>query len=271
MEQPQAFGSGSHSSSGGGILKIVSLTNLTVDGSITANGESSKALNTGGASGGSIWLKSDVFLGNGDVTASGGKGLLSGGGGGGGRISINFRNSSFSGSLQAYGGSSLTGVGGAGTIYTKDLSKNKTHLIVNNNNIGKPPSDDITDLKTDGGRTWITPKAGTSLISYSDVEIRGLSQLAVVTSPERSSIQWDVGGIKGDRSGILHVFENQRLQMNLEENRQPDLLWGVNAYSRADVKLPQNLFIDGIKMIISGSVSGAHNVVVGNNGRLILR
>lgn len=268
------FGSGSLSASGGGSVKMTALLSFTVDGIITANGEPSKAVNSGGASGGSIWLMSEMFAGNGVITASGGSGKYlgnSGGGGGGGRLSITFTNTSFSGSLQAFGGTSTTSVGGAGTIYRNDRGQNKTHLLINNHNLGRPASDDITDFAKDGGRTWITPTRGTSLISYTDVEIKGNSHLAVLTRPPKSPIQWDVGGILGDRSGILHVFENQKLKITLEANNKQELLWGVNAYSRADVKLPETLSIDGIKMIISGSVSGAQNITVGNNGKLILR
>lgn len=253
---------------------MISLSSLSVDGVITADGEPSKGVNSGGASGGSIWLTTRIFAGNGQITACGGSGKFSnsgGGGGGGGRISASFVNSSFSGVIQTYGGSGSSGAGGAGTIYKRNLVENKTHLIVNNNNIVKSLSDDISDMNKDGGRTWITPKPGTRLISYTDVEIHGHSHLGVLTNPSNSPIQWNIGGIIGDRTGMLHVFEKQTLHMTLKDGKQPDLLWGINTYSRADIKLPQNLFIDGIKMIVSGSVSGAYNVTVGNKGRLILR
>ena len=67
--------------------------------------------------------------------------------------------------------------------------------------------------------------------------------------------------------------ENQELKMTLSDNSgdQPELLWGVNVYPKGDLKLPQTLFIDGIKMIVAGSLTGAHNVTVGNKGKLILR
>lgn len=175
--------------------------------------------------------------------------------------------------MLAYGGTSIFGVGGAGTVYTKDFLKNKTHLIVDNNNLGKTLSDDITDITKDSGRTWITPESGTSKISFSDVEIRGHSHLAVVTTPPNRPIFWDVGGIIGDRTGIMHVRQNQRLKMTVEnaDGQQPELLWGVNVYKRADVAFPKKLVIDGIKMIVAGSISGAQNITIGTNGKLVLR
>lgn len=273
VEYPQAYGSGSLSSSGGGIIKLTSLISLNVDGIITVEGEHSKRASSGGASGGSILLKTQTFSGNGKITATGGNGNRFGGGAGGGRISVSFYNRTFSGSLLAYGGTSTFGVGGAGTVYTKDFLKNKTHLLVDNNNLGKSLSDDITDIKKDSGRTWVTPEPGTSKISFSDVEIRGHSHLAVITTPPNKPILWDVGGSIGDRTGIMHVRENQQLEMTLKntDGHQPDLLWGVNVYKKADVKLPENLVIDGIKMIVAGSISGAQNITIGNNGKLILR
>ena len=108
---------------------------------------------------------------------------------------------------------------------------------------------------------------------YPKVDIRGQAQLVVATTPPGSPIRWDVGGIRGDRSGILHVQENQALRMRLADSSgfQPELLWGVNVYPKGDLKLPAELFIDGIKTIVAGSLTGADNVTIGNKGKLILR
>lgn len=105
MDQPRAHGSGSLSVKGGGIIKVVANT-LTLDGLITANGQDSKQQSSGGASGGSIWLQTKTLTGNGEAMVLGGRGMSYGGGGGGGRVAASFYNSSFTGSLQAYGGSS---------------------------------------------------------------------------------------------------------------------------------------------------------------------
>jgi hypothetical protein len=163
--------------------------------------------------------------------------------------------------------------GGAGTVFIKDSRKNKRNLIVNNNNVGAPLSDDITNIVNDGGRSWITPEIGTRVVEYDQVDLRGKAQLAVLTNPPGSALQGIIRGFTGDRSGILHIQGNQTLRMtsNSADAGDQKLPLGVNVYSKGDVQLPESMFIDGIKVIVAGSISGAHNVTVGNKGKLVLR
>ena len=256
------------------MIRLAARGAVTIDGLVGANGESAQNQSTGGASGGSIWISSKYFKGNGIVRASGGSGLFStSGGGGGGRISVDFENRTFSGKIEAFGGRGSKESGGAGTAYLHNKFQDNRQLIVDNNNIGSPLTDDIIDMNYDGGRTWLTPEPNTVVMKFDEVDIRGQSQLAVLTTPIESPVRWDIGGIRGDRSGILHVRANQELKMTLSDGQgqQPELLWGVNVYPRGDLKLPHNLVVDGIKMIVAGSLSGAQNVTVGNKGKLILR
>lgn len=259
---------------GGGVIKLATSQSVTIDGLVDANGEDALNKSSGGGSGGSIWILSKVFKGNGVIRASGGSGLFfESGGGGGGRISIAFDNRTFSGKINVFGGASNKTAGGAGSLYLHNKYTDFKQLIVDNNNIGSPLTDDITDVSNDGGRTWLTPEPNTIEMSFDEVDIRGQSQLAVLTTPPDSPFRWNIGGIRGDRSGILHVRANQEMCMTISDNegKQPQLLWGVNVYPRGDLKLPHNLVVDGIKIITAGSLSGAQNVTVGNNGRLTLR
>lgn len=163
--------------------------------------------------------------------------------------------------------------GGAGTIFLKDTQRNTTTLIVNNNNVGAPKTDDITNEVHDGGRTWITLESSIKAIDFDLLDIRGKAQLAVLTDPPSSAIHWGIRTFTGDLSGILHIQANQSLKMTsggVLSNIQK-LPLGVNVYSRGDVQLPENMYIDGIKVIVAGSVSGAQNVIVGNEGKLVLR
>lgn len=274
LYQPLSHGSGSTLGSGGGVIRLAVREAVTVDGIVSVNGENGVSQSTGGASGGSVWISSRFFKGNGVIRASGGSGLHgTSGGGGGGRISIDFENRTFSGKIEAYGGAGTKEAGGAGTIYLYNKVKDYQQLIVDNNNVGSPLTDDIKDERYDGGRTWLTPETSTVAMTFDEVDIRGQSQLAVLTNPPESHIRWDIGGILGDRSGIVHVRPNQELKLTSDSQQlqQPELLWGVNVYPRGDLQLSQNLFVDGIKIIVAGSLSGAQNVTVGNKGKLILR
>lgn len=274
MTSPQTYGSGSAAVSGGGVIRLVANISMTIDGSVTAEGQESNSSNSGGGSGGSIWLTSQTLTGNGIVSASGGSGNANGGGGAGGRITVDFTNNSFAGKLQAFGGKSTKySSGGAGTVVLHNHREKTKTLLVNNNNIGTPNTDDIQDFRVDGGRTWLTPQVNTSVITFDVLDIRGKAHLAVQTTPTGSPLRWEIGGIQGDRSGILHVRANQKLKMTTSssDGSQPELLWGVNVYSRGDLTMPENLVIDGIKIIEAGSLSGANNVTVGRGGKFVLR
>lgn len=57
-------------------------------------------------------------------------GLSNTGGGGGGRLAVRFTAEEWTGSFEAYGGTSTSGFGGAGTIYVE--SGSKTKIIIAN-------------------------------------------------------------------------------------------------------------------------------------------
>ncbi len=124
-EFPTDFGSGggnpSQGGAGGGVIKIVAGGNLTIDGSITSNGESGSPASaaSGGGSGGSIWLEGISIAISGTITATGGLGTdgaqSSGGSGGGGRIRIVTSQLTVAGSVSAVGGTENR-AGGAGTV-----------------------------------------------------------------------------------------------------------------------------------------------------------
>lgn len=99
--QPTSLGSGGSwdNINAGGAVKLDVTGTLTLDGSITANGQS--AWWTGG-SGGSVWLIANSFAGAGAVRAEGGAATGVGdnyGGGGGGRIALEYGSSTFSGTV----------------------------------------------------------------------------------------------------------------------------------------------------------------------------
>jgi len=105
-------------SQGGGAIRLSVNGALTLNGSISANGNDAFIDGSGGGSGGSIWITTLNLSGNGSLTANGGAGeSMEGGGGGGGRIAIYASNNSFSGSVLATGGTAGAAPGQNGTIY----------------------------------------------------------------------------------------------------------------------------------------------------------
>ncbi len=140
---PISLGSGGGNQSGlpggagGGAIKLAVANNLTVNGTISANGGNGTTSNYGaggGGAGGSIWIAAGSLGGNGQIGANGGNGAWTyygySGGGGGGRIAIDvpIAGNSFNGIVTTYGGSGYQ-AGGAGTVYWSQTDR----LIVNNN------------------------------------------------------------------------------------------------------------------------------------------
>ena len=128
-------GSGSsyapYGGAGGGALRFSVLGGtLTVNGRVSANGKNGD-VNSGGGSGGSIWIAAGTLAGSGTISANGGSGNGLGGGGAGGRISLGYTTSAFTGPVSACGGGGYTR-GGAGTIYTKVNGPSVGQLLVDN-------------------------------------------------------------------------------------------------------------------------------------------
>jgi hypothetical protein len=101
------FGSGPlyGGSEGGGAIRLNVGGVLTVDGQLSANGDWGLQDNSGGGSGGSIWVTAGTLVGNGQITADGGEGELYGGGGGaGGRIAVYSHANVFAGLASVFGG-----------------------------------------------------------------------------------------------------------------------------------------------------------------------
>jgi hypothetical protein len=74
---------------GGGLIRLFSEGPLTINGLISANGESGAPGNGGGGAGGAIFIKAPSITGSGFIRANGGTGIdTAWGGGGGGRIAL---------------------------------------------------------------------------------------------------------------------------------------------------------------------------------------
>lgn len=265
---------GNNGAPGGGIIKLYAEEIITIDGTIVATGGDSPRVKIGGSSGGSIWIKSEIFTGSGGIHVNGGNGFGYGGGGGGGRIGIVFQNNTFTGKLEAFGGKSKLSPGGAGTVYLASQDSKLRSLIIDNQNVGKPLSDTIHDIQRDGSRTWLAPPQGSDGILLSHLDISGSGQLASLRNSSQGKTEWDVGVITGDKTGLLHILANQRLVISGSEGNEAnsaDLPWGINIYPQGELTLSESFVVDGIKIIVAGRLNGARNLTVANGGKIILR
>lgn len=79
-----------------------STEDLTIFGMLSSDGMDGIA--SGGGSGGTIFILTNAWSGNGSLTTNVGMGALSSGGGSGGRIAVHFQNSTFAGKITSFGG-----------------------------------------------------------------------------------------------------------------------------------------------------------------------
>ena len=92
--------------SGGGLV-LITASNVTINGTISANGASGtqNVDGSGGGSGGSIAIACTHLAGSGTLTANGGAGRDHSGGGAGGRIALNYQTTAWTGAVQVNGAS----------------------------------------------------------------------------------------------------------------------------------------------------------------------
>ncbi len=152
--QPVTLGSGggdynNTAGVGGGAVKLTVSGTTTVNGIISVNGSrglTSGNHGSGGGSGGSIWIDTNILNGSGDLQADGGAGSVEtysgdSGGGGGGRIALYYSSSSFTvDHISVQGGkpdgdSAAIQKGGAGTIYLKANTAANGDFVIDNKDI----------------------------------------------------------------------------------------------------------------------------------------
>ena len=118
---------------GGGAIRFVISGTLTVNGTLSVNGSNGTTGRTGGGSGGSIWVTTNVLAGSGVIQSNGGigSGDYPGGGGAGGRIALYYDTNTLpfdATHLQTYGGSGYQ-YGGPGTIFSRKMSEDANGVL----------------------------------------------------------------------------------------------------------------------------------------------
>jgi hypothetical protein len=173
---PAELGTGAGGKRGGGKLRMVLPGGvLTVNGTITANGDPAVAINEGGSSGGAIYITTSRLKGQGRITALGANGEDNlRGGGGGGRIAVvgldadGGREGAFAGNgvfdnIEATGGGGTSIPGGAGTLFLRTVAQDWGDLILDNNTLpGLTPMVDLPtaqvgDVGVDAFNSYVLP------------------------------------------------------------------------------------------------------------------
>ncbi len=190
------------------------------------------------------------------------------GAGGGGRISIDYYNSTFAGSLLVLGGLSNKYPAGAGTVYTMNRATNKSKLLVDNKIDARLASTDRSEMTK---MTWIFAASGTTKVAFDELDIRGGGKLAAKTETVNSRLTWIVGDVRGDRTGMLFILKYQDIDMSKGNGKAQELLWGLNVQQYGDLSLPASLDINRIGIVVAGRISGAENVTIGPGGTFSIK
>jgi hypothetical protein len=134
---PGGTSSKNGSRGGGGVFvegpEGVPVLEVNIDGVIDVSGANG-TVNSGGGSGGSVYLHSLELKGDGKIKANGGDSLDTGGGGGGRIALIAEDRLEYVGSTSALGGESDVGGGSAGTVLRREVVSGESLVCIDNEN-----------------------------------------------------------------------------------------------------------------------------------------
>ncbi|XP_033640829.1 uncharacterized protein LOC117301055 [Asterias rubens] len=278
-------GGGPKAGRGAGKMILNIAETLKIDGEIIADGESSTQYGNGGGSGGSIWIKTNLMQGYGRVSVNGGAGSVynsyQGGGGSAGRLAVYFaQNRTFSGSFEAHGGLSggeQAGVGGPGTMFFYHTGYKHRTLIVNN--IGRGPKEDenvisdYDDLSEDESRAWLLPSSGDHDLAgdqqyyFEEFQLYGRAHLAILTDPPHSNATIYFENMIGDRTGTLHIANNQSVDLY---RPTIDLPFNVHVYEGGHLGLAPDTVVHGVTIFLNGALSHINTLILHHGGRFWL-
>jgi len=286
-----------HGGRGAGSMWINITNTLQVDGLLSADGNLGFQAYSGGGSGGSLWINCYILMGFGMVTARGGRGhlhqLYGGGGGAGGRIALYVVVNDTAPGFRylASGGASAIEPGGPGTAFVYNRITKTRNLIIDNAyqeplwnlNYLFLQTSAITyldsnyrqhnyfNLTTVGCRAFILPESFNHTFAgrngtfhFEEIQVLGNGHLVVLTSPVNRSAIIFFDNMIGDRTGTVHISENQVMDLN---RPQLDLPFNVFEYPNAYLGLGTYTAVFGVFIQCSSTVANVVNMTVSFNGQ----
>ena len=292
LYEPNVFGSTGgpgpgniYGGAGGGLLWLNVTGVIHIDGVLTADGADGGTNGGGGGSGGSIWMYCQRIKGYGKISANGGRGSTNpthpGAGGAGGRIAIYFwKNETMTGfDYHARGGAtgkaSQAENGGAGTAFIYHMEADHRTLIIDNG--GLAPRDEFhtiesySDLTSDGCRTWVMPQSGRHYFAsqlhvydyrFEELQMYGSAHFAILTEPADKSASLLFYYMIGDRSGTVHLGNNQKMDLYRPEI---DLPFNVRAYVGSYIGLAPFTIVHDINIWMHGEMDHVENMTLRHN------
>ena len=245
--------SGGNGGKGGSYIKIKS-DDFILDGILRASGEGSSV--GGGGSGGSIYAEVQELKGLGLMECAGGSVSCSCGAGSGGFIGVDMQKDSYEGTYSAPGGTSPAphGPGGPGSILTVSET-NGEKLIVDNENGQKD--------------YYMTLEEKASLIKLTDVDLFNYAKLQLKKDGVKRKLE--VLKVNGDGTGLIRIQANQsgtleRKQSNTGERMDSKLNINLELHEDGEFFLSETVLALGLAdtaFDLNGVLKGTKNFYVG--------
>lgn len=248
---------------GGGKIHLQAGYLVYNDGEISVNGSDS---DSGGGSGGSIWIQTYSYDGYGTYSACGGSSTGQYGAGSAGRIAIiSTTQMMFEGIYLAFGGDadSPLNTGAAGSVYLEDKRKGVAYRRLQLDNAGRS-IEKYSTIEED------------SQTDFYFEELQLMNQASLHIRDTGTAVFTDVRQLIGDRSGLLHIHANQRYVAEYEEGVRQAFTSGINMIidEEGEIILPTNTYVYGTGVTFSsypehrsvqifGRITGVSNFICG--------
>lgn len=171
----------------------------------------------------------------------------------------------------AYGGTSNTESGGAGTIFIKygNSTSVERRLIVDNRN--QQPTNvylsQTNETAENTGKTWLLPDSSDE-IRIDRFTLKSRAHLAVLLN-NITSISIKASLLEGDFTGQLHVSAG--VDFNVKKSN-PFFPASFRVYERGNIGLPENVTLDSFAnkdVSIEGTIQGVKDLTVSSGVRVL--
>lgn len=270
---------------GGGIIEVQISRGLHLDGNINTLGGDASGSDSGGGSGGSVYIVTQNFSGHGLIDSSGGAGYGRGYGGAGGRIGVHvkwFRE--YTGDLVSYGGyagSSALSIdetknGAAGTVYTTDSNAlgldKKATIVVNGTTVYLDGYIKLVIDNDDRNHvlgTMVMSDTGTTpyVFEFDEVEANNHAVLWI----EGSDSELIVHKFDGDRTGLMHLTGQQKVYSEYVESTSGYTVAPVSYkidYG-AEIILPSTTILLGTRSDMNGLLTMVQNLTIADGANVV--
>ena len=262
---------------GGGMLHWRVGEDLELDGLVNLRGMNGKGVDAGGGSGGSILIETTNISGYGVIDVAGGQGSGRGSGGAGGRVAVHVRfKHKFAGLYRIYGGKGES-YGAAGTAYVEETARgpqyadikydkttNATYTVATHRYV------EIDNNNHKSTAYSMVLESDHSYYEFEEIHLTRQANLQVQHSPKSPNVTVIVHRFLGDRTGHFHLRRNQTIYVEVVESQTNVSLapCSFKIDEGAEIVFPSVVYIIGVRSVIEGRVTGVHDLIVSEGGKI---